>query len=476
MSDKPRILVVGDCNLDVYRIGTAERISPEAPVPVVRHLRTEIRPGGAAAVAWIAEGLGATVQLVSNFGQDVPGSSHTHDRRLVSFLERAGVHPQGTIDGSPTVKTRICAESNGHGLHQVCRDDDDHRTTETKEIADVWIPAAFDEFKPAIVLIADYGRGVCSPFVLAAVIRRANFAGVPVLVDPAFGRDPREYKGADLIKFNRAESVSIAATAEPTDVFPYTIRTLDADGAEIWRQGDHHRAPSVARRVVDVTGAGDAMLAAMGVWWTRQTGEIDPRRLLDVAQRAAAAEIAEFGVVQIGPEVLDEPATATEFNPPIAAAHTLPWRLDWLKTERFTHKRDKGSDPVVVLLNGCFDVLHRAHLELFYKARTLGQITVVAINSDASVRRLKGEGRPINNHNDRAYMLNALETVDHVIVFDEDTPADVIKAVRPDVLLRGDEVGRIVGQDFVESYGGRAVLEPKRHGYSTTAAIGRARK
>lgn len=297
----PKVLVVGDVLLDRWTLGKATRVSPEAPALIIDRTSERIGPGGAASVAYIAAGLGAEVKVLANW------SDCDNGKRLLRLMGECGVFCGGPIGPRLTVKHRICAESNGHGLHQVVRIDEN-----VDCLVDVrpYLATLLDGWTPDVVLVADYGRGVLSDHVIGAIAAYADCcldAPFPVFVDPARGREITDYRGASLVKMNRAEAAGYLTEPMSRALGCWIMETLDKDGAVLRCDGGRLLlCPSLATHVVDVTGAGDSMLAAMGVYAaTNLDWRSEPRKLLAVAMRAAAEEVAAFGVVQVSKAVLE---------------------------------------------------------------------------------------------------------------------------------------------------------------------------
>lgn len=476
---RPTVVVVGDAMLDRYVFGEVSRVSPEAPIPVLKVLTEEERAGGAASVALNAAVLGARTRLVGYRGDDEAG------RSLVGLLGKQGVDASGLVATAArptTLKTRMVAAGRSHrNRQQVVRVDREDASAyaagDEKRLL-----AAYDKALrgAAGVIVSDYAKGVVSAAVARHVIDRARAAGVPVVVDPK-GSDYAKYRGATAVTPNRAETAQ-ATGIEPRDAkttlaagrslleaagVDAAVVTLDKDGiALVERSGHEELVPTTPREVFDVTGAGDVVIATLGV------ALADGRSLADavhLANVAAGVEVAKVGAV---------PVTRDEILAALGASDgrrhcVLP--LDALLRELATLRAQGRS---VVFTNGCFDLLHAGHVRYLAFAKREGDVLVVGLNSDASVRRLKGAGRPVNPQDDRAEVLAALESVDFVTVFDEDTPARLVEAVLPDVLVKGQDWADkgVVGREVVEASGGRVVLAPLLEGRSTTAMVERARR
>lgn len=475
---RPTVVVVGDAMLDRYVFGDVSRVSPEAPIPVLKVAREEDRPGGAASVAANCAALGARTRLVGFRGDDGAG------RALARLLAAEDVDAAGLVavaSRPTTLKIRMVAGGRSHrNRQQVVRVD--------REVADPH--AAADEeallraFAKALrgadaVVVSDYAKGVVTPGVASQVIAKARAAGVPVVVDPK-GTDYSRYRGATAVTPNRSE------TAQATGVEPRgdasaleaarrlielvgvdaAVVTLDKDGLALAERSGHEElVPTTPREVYDVTGAGDAVIATLGV---ALGAGIPLRDAVHLANVAAGVEVGKIGAV---PVTRDEIAAAAGGRG-TATHRVLP--LDALVREL---RSLRTSGKSVVFTNGCFDLLHAGHVRYLDFAKREGDVLVVGLNSDRSVRALKGEGRPLNAQDDRAEVLAALHAVDFVTVFDDDTPARLIEAVAPDVLVKGQDWADkgVVGREFVEARGGRVVLAPLLEGRSTTAMVERAR-
>jgi D-beta-D-heptose 7-phosphate kinase/D-beta-D-heptose 1-phosphate adenosyltransferase len=475
-------LVVGDFMLDELTYGDAERLSPDAPVPILRVRRTEHRAGGAANVCLDLAALKVRVRAVGVVGADAPG-------RLLRDLLRAGAIDDSGVclaDDRPTTrKQSLIGLAQARHPQKMFRVDYESRNPLPPEIvADLCARVREGVEKSDFVCIEDYGKGVCSPEVCRCVIEEAHRAGKPVFVDPARGADYAKYRGASAITPNRteAEEATGLPTAEEGDAdlnarlaralverldLDACVLTLDRHGALLLERGGSPVAvPTVARQVYDVTGAGDMFLAALAAAHVNGCSWLDATRF---ANTAAGLEVEVFGVEPIPLERVHH-ALLREALTTSGKVRTLEQAVVEARVLRAQGRR-------IVFTNGCFDVLHSGHVHLLEQAAAMGDFLVVGLNSDASVRRLKGPHRPINTAEDRARVLGALACVGVVVVFDEDTPLRLIKSLRPDVLVKGADYTRrtVVGADVVESYGGRVVLVPLVEGRSTTGTLQRMR-
>ncbi len=466
----PRLLVVGDLMIDHYLWGKTERISPEAPVPVIDvDKETEVL-GGAGNVVNNLVALGARVEVASVIGPDENGA------RLRRMLEDLGVGMGALVeeDGrSTTRKSRVIASH-----QQVVRFDSETRqpiTDESQKRLLERIGALLEEGIDT-VLISDYGKGVLTESLTQGVITAAKRHGIRVMVDPK-GRDYAKYRGATAITPNRkeaSEATGIAITdrasleragfaLKESLGLERAIITLSEEGMAIF--GEEMRLiPTVAKEVYDVTGAGDTVIATLG--FVRACGgEID--EAARIANAAAAVVVGKLGSAT---------ATWDEIIAYEAALHesTTEHRIKSREALAETVERLKKDGKRIVFTNGCFDILHLGHVKYLEKAKSFGDVLIVGVNSDDSVRRLKGPERPVNPQFDRAYLLAALDAVDFVTIFDEDTPYDLIKIVEPNVLVKGgDYAGKeVVGSDIA----GEVRLVEFVDGRSTTRLIEKMRQ
>ena len=502
---KPRILVVGDVMLDRYTWGSARRVSPEGPVLVLHADLDEVRPGGAASVAYLLVGLEARVSLCGVTGQDADG------RTLRHILDEARVEHSLLVEDAARVTTskeRIVGRAANHP-HQLVRVDREDDRPIGRQLEDrLWALLRERLHDYQAVLISDYRKGVCTPRFLARLISAARKQRIPTLIDPAHDVDYARYRGAALLKPNRLEAhvASGITIGSPNDALTAgrllcersrvdaVLITLDAEGMVLVPAGGKGQLfPTRRRDVHDVTGAGDMALAMVGL--CRAAG-LGWHRAVGLANVAAGLEVEKFGVSPITRDeiraqlrleaarrvpraarpIAAEPAGASRSDCDALARPSLRrgkvLSLKALLPEITAHRR---AGHKIVFTNGCFDLFHVGHMRCLQRAAALGDVLVVAINSDASVRRLKGAGRPIACQNDRAAILAGLGCVDYVIVFAADTPVRLIRAIRPDVLVKGDEPrpDGIPGDSVVRSYGGRVELVPVLRGISTTTLVER---
>ncbi|MBI4881025.1 MAG: D-glycero-beta-D-manno-heptose 1-phosphate adenylyltransferase [Planctomycetes bacterium] len=461
--------VVGDLILDRYLSGEAERISPEAPIPVLDVSREETRLGGAGNVVSNLLAAEAAVWIGGVVGRDANGE------QLLAALAQAGADVAGVVqdEARPTVeKVRLIARS-----QQVLRFDREDRAPLGGAV-EARLVAAIEEAarRCDVFVVSDYAKGTVTPGVLAAVLR----AGPKVLVDPK-GTDYARYRGAYAITPNRAEAEAATglridgeaalrrAAARLLEVVgaEVVLITLGADGIYCAERGGRtFQVRSEARRVFDVTGAGDTVIALVARYLAAGVLLQDAVR---IANAAAGLVVGRLGAVAIPLSDLYR-ALRDETN---EISHKLLRREDAHGLAR--DLRAKGLR--IVFTNGCFDLLHAGHARYLGQARAQGDVLVVAVNDDDSVRRLKGKGRPLVELDDRVAMLAALEAVDFVVPFHEDTPEELIREVTPHVLVKGEDWKDkgIAGREWVEAHGGTVYLAPLLEGRSTSGLLERIR-
>jgi D-beta-D-heptose 7-phosphate kinase/D-beta-D-heptose 1-phosphate adenosyltransferase len=479
---QPRVLVVGDLMLDRYVWGDAERISQEAPVILLRAERREERLGGASSVATMLRALGARVAITGVVGADLDGS------RIRQALTDLGIDHEGVLSDASrpsTVKERYIGRAQHRHPQQMLRVDYETRAAVAEPVEAELTRVLVAQLRRAdIVLISDYDKGVCTPAVLASLIAAARAVGVRVLADPIRGSDYRKYHGCSAITPNRLEAgLATGRTLQGTTQvleaavqlqeqldLEATVVTLDKDGMALaHRDGRRQVFPTRPRQVYDITGAGDMVLSVLAL---ALAAGADYDAAIPLANVAGGLEVEKIGVATVTrDEILRDllhggarVGTAGGFG----TEKVL--ELDPLMRE-LEDRRRHGQR--VGFTNGCFDVLHAGHVQYLQEARTQADVLVVGLNSDASVRGLKGEGRPVNPAEARAHVLAGLQAVDYVTVFEDETPLKLIQAVRPDVLVKGSDyrADEVVGAEFVESYGGSVYLARLRPGLSTTAVL-----
>ena len=467
---RPRILVVGDLILDRYVWGAVERISPEAPIPVLKVAHQDDRLGGAGCVAANLATLGAEVVLAATLGAD------REAQLLRQRTAELGIDADAVLEhpGQPTtVKTRFLART-----QQVLRVDREDPAPIPDAIARRLIAAVKREAPDAdIVLISDYNKGLLTPAVLAATLAAAKKAGTMAVVDPPRGVDPTRYRGATAICPNRTEAAEAAGLPNDPAFLDRTarrlIRRLELQAAVITRDRDgislyqpKRRAlhiPARAREVFDVTGAGDMVLSVLGLVLAAGGSFADA---VSIANVAGGLEVGRLGVV-----ALSRNEIIAELEQPGRSASSKLRSRDELAN---IVRKLKAQGRTVVFTNGCFDLLNANHISLLRHSKSLGDALIVATNSDASITRLKGPQRPILAQAERVELLSAVHHVDYVVVFPEDTPRPLLRLLQPDVLVKGGDYKdktEVVGWEIVEAYGGRIERAPKADFHSTSGIV-----
>ncbi|MBI4229543.1 MAG: bifunctional heptose 7-phosphate kinase/heptose 1-phosphate adenyltransferase [Planctomycetes bacterium] len=464
------VAVLGDLLWDRYVSGKVDRISPEAPVPVLRVTGEEGRLGGAANVAANVAALGARVRLYGLVGRDADG------RAMLSAARRAGVDPSGVrVDPErPTIRKERYVTT---GHHQLLRVDREPDGPASPRAAAALSRAVSRERSPSAWIVSDYHKGTLDAAGVESVVRGARARALPIVVDPK-RTDWSAFRGATVICPNRAEAAAASGIATATlpgarraarDLSSRTraavLVTLGPDGMWLQDGGRGEHLPSQEREVFDPTGAGDTVAAMLGVALASGATMEDAARL---ANLAAGLSVEHFGTVAVTRAQI---LAAIEGSGPLARKFVPRGDL----IARVGALRRAGLR--LAFANGCFDLLHAGHVRLLQRARREADLLVVAMNSDRSVRALKGPGRPVLDEHDRAQLLCALDATGLVTVFDENSVLPLLRQVRPDVLVKGEEYrgGKVVGEGFVRSYGGRVVLVPMLKGRSTTLLLRKGR-
>jgi D-beta-D-heptose 7-phosphate kinase/D-beta-D-heptose 1-phosphate adenosyltransferase len=477
-----RILNLGDAMLDRYTWGNAERVSPEAPVLVLRADQREVRLGGAASVAVLLRALEAEVTLATVLGDD-------HDGRTIRrLLNEAGIGASAILTDATrptTTKERFLGHSVHRQPHQILRIDTESREPLDNDLTEQLLQSLAELIpQHAAVLISDYAKGVCTPQLVAEVISQCRKSGIPVLVDPGRGVDLGIYRGATLVKPNRLEAElaigqKIVTPAEGLDAakrlraahgIESVIITLDRDGLVLASEFSLEHLPITPRALTDITGAGDTALATLGLGFASGL-ELEPAARL--ANVAAGLQIQLPGVTPIPRTDLLREWQSQSRDSVVRMARPPASISKFVSLESAQYHADeyRQGGRKIVFTNGCFDLLHIGHVTMLEECARHGDVLIVAINSDTSVRRLKGNERPIIGEQDRAKMLAALACVSHVLIFDDDTPHRVLKMIRPDVLVKRGTTGHIVGHEIVEQYGGQVERTGEVPGFSTTALV-----
>jgi D-beta-D-heptose 7-phosphate kinase / D-beta-D-heptose 1-phosphate adenosyltransferase len=478
-SAKPKVLVIGDVILDEYIDGIVSRISPEAPVPIHHVQKRWATAGGAANVARNIQLCGGEAILLGVIGNDDSGT------RLLDILKEDDVDVTRIImdESRPTVrKTRITA--NGQQMMRVDWEDASFIQGELENK----LLEQLDQIDFNCLLISDYGKGTLTTDLLSRLIKYANKNKKPVVVDPK-GVDYSKYEGATLITPNRKEALEAANRSREDSIEAHLLAeeldkkynienfliTLGAAGMLLHKSGTSSHGfhlKSVAREVFDVSGAGDTVAALIALSLASQLSFEDS---MGIANIAAGCVVEKVGTIPVNLDMLtkalqnkDQANTSTSLQQKIISIdhHKLFFNSKKTRTER------------LVFTNGCFDILHAGHITYLNAAKDMGDTLIVGLNSDTSVRRIKGDSRPINHEDHRALVLASLSCVDYVIIFDQDTPLELIKAVNPDILVKGADYAKtdIIGGDFVLDQGGKIETIELVQDLSTTKTIAKLRQ
>jgi D-beta-D-heptose 7-phosphate kinase/D-beta-D-heptose 1-phosphate adenosyltransferase len=467
-----RVLVLGDVMLDRYVSGNAARLSPEAPIPVLRPTRSRTTLGGAANVALNVATLGAHVALVGVIGDDAAGAEVAHllaqSSLIASFLVVAPGRPT-------TAKTRFMV-----GVHQLLRLDEETTDTIDQRTAVALLQRFADALATVdIVVLSDYGKGALTDAVLAAAIAHSVALGRLVIADPKRA-DFTAYRGVTVLTPNEQEArlaTRIDSIDDP-DADKAGCRALETTGCDavlvtrsekgltlVRRDLPPLHLPTRAREVADVSGAGDTLVATLAVALGAGAALPDSAMLANIT---AGISVGKQGTATVSRQELLGVLHLEEL---VATDRKIATRDE--ATERLAAWRAQGLR--IGFTNGCFDLIHPGHVRLLTEARSRCDRLVVALNTDASVKRLKGPKRPLQNETSRATVMASLAPVDLVVLFDEDTPFELIQALRPDVLVKGADysIDQVVGADLVQGWGGIVLLVELQEGHSTSGTISR---
>lgn len=468
-----RVLCIGDVMLDRFIYGAVDRISPEAPVPVLRYSREASMPGGAANVARNLASLGLKPVLIGACGDDDAGRE-----LLTRFDQDLSISVRlVTVKGRPTtLKCRFVA-----GGHQLLRVDTENAAPIGEDTENELITLLSAEAPgSAAILISDYAKGLLTGGLLQAIMKLAAEHAIPVIADPK-GRDFARYGAVDILKPNASElaaatDMRVNTDEEAASALRGALQALPAKAIVVTRaargisfidqsRNVHHEAGR-AREVFDVSGAGDTSLAALAA---AIAGGGTLEDAVSMAIAASGIAVGKAGTATVSAE---EVKAALSDAGPVGRAGILPMDAMIGQVERW-----RAAGLKVGFTNGCFDILHPGHIRVIEQARAHCDRLIVGLNSDSSVKRLKGPLRPINDEQARAHVLAALSAVDGVSIFETDTPLEIITALKPDVLVKGGDYTRdaIVGADIVEARGGEIIIVPLVPGHSTTAAIARSK-
>lgn len=466
------VLSIGDAVVDRFIYGSAKRISPEAPVPVLKIDRVSTMPGGVGNVGRNLSSVGVQCTLVAVVGQDAAGDELS---AMLGALPKMSEHLFRAEDRPTIVKSRYIASG-----QQLLRVDEETTTPIPDALGRDIVTDALACLKSVdVVIMSDYGKGLMRPEIFDPIVAAAAKAGIPVIVDPK-GRDYSRYAGATIVTPNIAEiyeATGILATDDDEAVRAARALMAEVDIACVLltrsehgmsvvpRDGEAVHLPAMVREVFDVSGAGDTVVALLAAGIGAGLSIVDAAIL---ANHAAGIVVGKIGTAVVEPDELESAIRQKQLAE--VTAKIVPHDEISAFVEQW-----HGQGLKVGFTNGCFDLLHPGHVSLLRQAASTCDRLVVGLNSDASVKRLKGPQRPIQDELSRALVLSALRDVDAVVIFGEDTPIELIKAVRPDVLVKGADyaINEVVGGDFVQSYGGRVALAELVPNQSTSNFVGR---
>ena len=467
-STNQHALVIGDVMLDRYLMGEVSRISPEAPVPIVLLKSQQDRAGGAANVAANLALLGIKTHIIGCVGNDSEATI------LCNLMTNIGIETSAIMQSNhrPTIaKTRILG-----GHQQMMRLDQENSAnfTEAETTAlQASIHAALSGM-PKIVILSDYAKGLLSEPICQEIIALCKAKNIPVLVDPK-GRDYRKYQGATALTPNKKETaeacdtntsdanlISKATALKNSLNLQFLAVTRGEEGITLLDEASHH-LPAIAKQVFDVSGAGDTVIATLAAGLMNN---LSPLEALQLANIAAAVVVGKVGTVPITQHDLLEALTSQQSQSQANKVCDLPELMQ--KANAWKQQNQK-----IVFTNGCFDLLHAGHVTYLEAAKKRGDKLILGLNTDRSVSALKGPTRPVVNENDRARVLAALESVDAVILFDEDTPLNLINSIKPNIIAKGSDytADQVVGGKEVQSWGGEIALIDLVAGRSTTGII-----
>ncbi|HEY5382382.1 MAG TPA: bifunctional D-glycero-beta-D-manno-heptose-7-phosphate kinase/D-glycero-beta-D-manno-heptose 1-phosphate adenylyltransferase HldE [Acidobacteriaceae bacterium] len=463
-----KVLVVGDLMLDRYILGEVDRISPEAPVPVLRHAHRYERPGGAANVAMNLAGLGCQAFLAGFWGEDA------EKRELAALLDAADIDTAGVVTSTlPTIsKTRIV----GRRQQLLRLDIESLEAHSTQDLESLQARVLALVSKVHAIILSDYAKGALTNELCASVIAAARRANVPIFADPKTP-DFSKYTGATMVCPNLHElSAATGIAIHELDALlaagelqrqehdlQYLTATMSERGIRVLSATGSFHSPARAREVFDVSGAGDTVIATIAA---AMAAGLKVETAVDLANLAAGIVVGKVGTVPIAHHELITaltPSTKLNADEKLLDRESLAARIaDW-----------RAAGETIVFTNGCFDLLHVGHVTLLEECRRFGSKLVLGLNSDASVCRLKGPTRPVVGERERARVMAALAAVDAVVLFDEDTPLELIRVLKPDVLVKGGDytVDTVVGHEEVLAGGGRVEIVATVEGFSTTNLV-----
>lgn len=462
------ILVIGDVMLDTYYIGDVKRISPEAPVPVFRKKAERSVLGGAANVVANLVAAKQNVSIMSVIGDDENG------KRLKELFEECGVNTELLISlhRHTTEKTRFLASNNQQVLRLDIEDTDPLDKQSSQKLCDE-LAKKIESFQ--LIILSDYMKGLFTYEFMQRVLQMAKNRKIPTVIDVK-DSNVEKYKDAYLVKPNLNELHSLTGMPIETNEevikaskhlkercnSEYVLTTCGARGMVLVGDGNPYLIEAVGQEVYDVTGAGDTAIAYLAAC---MANGIPIQEAVNIANYAAGVQVAKVGTSTVYWKDVQEKMITQDDS----LCHKC---IDINNIENF---RRNHVGQKIVFTNGCFDIMHVGHVRYLQEASKLGDILIVGVNSDDSVKRLKGQERPINSAKDRAELLGALGFVDYIVIFDEDTPLNLIKKIQPDILVKGGDYSKeyVVGTKEVEANGGKLVLLPFVEGRSTTNIIKR---
>lgn len=464
-----KAIVFGDFMVDEYLRGSVSRISPEAPVPVVNVVEKIKRLGGAGNVVLNLEALGAQVAAIGILGDDAQG------RWLINCLNEYGIDANYVMQSDKTitsVKTRVTAQN-----QQLLRYDQEVVKDVSKELIGFIRDKIDSLFRDScIIIISDYGKGVVTEDTAQFIIERASRYGIPVVVDPK-GSNYRKYRGAFACTPNMKELQLAVGRGVYTERdiaeagrelceicgIRYALVTRSGKGMSLicGETGEKRDYPALAKEVIDVTGAGDTVISVFALSMALGASRDDSCRL---ANLAASVVVSKFGAATVSQREIKQ-LIASQFH---QSKKVLTQEEARKRAELLRMQGEK-----IVFTNGCFDIVHAGHISSFRQARSYGDALFLGINSDSSVRRLKGKDRPIITQEDRIALLSAIIYVDYIILFDDDTPEELIRVIKPDILVKGEDwAGKpVAGAEFVQNNGGQVRFIDLEEGLSTTNII-----
>jgi len=466
---RPKVMVVGDLILDEYIWGAVNRISPEAPVPVLESKSENLALGGAANVANNLVALGCEVYLVGGVGDDEKGE------KLIELIRNRSINSDGIyrFEHRPTTsKVRIIAHN-----QQILRIDKEDNRPISQSAEKKFIKFINDKLPEMDgVICSDYLKGILTEQITSALSQRAAEFKKLVVVDPK-GTDFSKYKGASVITPNRSELERVAPIKINSDEdmeraaeYLMTLTkseailvTLGKDGMVLFPKNKKpFKISTVAREVFDVTGAGDTVISVFGM---SLFSGFNFEEAAWLSNMAAGIVVGKVGTAVITLDEINRFLQEEMLRTPSAV-------LDNEEIKRVVSLA-KSLGKTVVFTNGCFDLIHSGHIEFLQKAKEKGDILIVGLNSDESVRAIKGNGRPIKSQEERANILSALQDVDYITIFQEETPENLLRDIQPHIMVKGDDytLDKVVGREIVEGYGGRVELVPILKGHSTTSTV-----